>query len=251
MIQAQDNAARMATHFTIMVCVTSVRRGITRSGRVGGIAARQDTRIIITGNAGNVSREVSMIPRPVCAALAITRIITMADVTSVRRGIQNMTPVAVSAAGTVTRIILTHSAGSARRAVHMTRHPVHAVREITRFTIMASASRVNRGIQNMTPVAGSAARTAIRIILTHNAGSARRAVHMTRRPVRAVQEITRLTTRGNATSAKKDFSNTRPVKATVVRKVIPIFPEINVTKQRDLTKPGQNPQLLWLVPGQQ
>jgi hypothetical protein len=192
MIQVQDNAARMATRFTIMVCVTSVRRAITRSGRVGGIAARQDTRIIITDNAGNVSREVSTIPRPVCAALAITRIITMADVTSVRRGIQN-TPQAV----------------------------------------------------------GSAARTGIRIILMHNAGSARRAVHMTRRPARAVQGTTRLTTRGNATSAKKDFLNTRPVKATVVRKAIPIFPEINVTKQRDLTKPGQNPQLLRLVPEQQ
>jgi hypothetical protein len=251
MIQAGDNAARMATLSSIMVCATNVHQDITRSGRVRDIAARRDTRIILTGNAGNVSREVSMIPDPVCAALAITRIITMASATSASRDIQNTAPVAVSVAGTVTRIILMHSAGSARRAVHMTRHPVHAVREITRFTIMASASRVNRDIQNMIPVAASAARTATRIILMRNAGSARRAVHMTRHPVHAVRGITRFTTKGNAMNAKKDFSNTMPVKATAVRKAIPIFPEIHVTQQRVLTIPGQNPQLLLLVPEQQ
>jgi hypothetical protein len=192
MIQAGDNAARMATLSSIMVCATNVHQGITRSGRVRDIAARRDTRIILTGNAGNVSREVSMIPDPVCVALAITRIITMASATSASRDIQNTARVAVSAAGTVTRIILMHSAGSARRAVHMTRYPVHAVRETTRFS-----------------------------------------------------------TKGNAMNAKKDFSNTIPVKATAVRKVIPIFPEIHVTQQRVLTIPGQNPQLLLLVPEQQ
>jgi len=191
-IQAGDNAARMATRFTIMASATRVRRGIIRSGRTGGIAARQDTRIIITGNAGNASREVSTIPRPVCAAPAITRIITMAGVTSVRRGTQNTPPAVGNAARTGTRIILTHNAGSARRAVHMTGRPARAAREITRFTIMASVSRVNRDIRNMTPVAGSA-----------------------------------------------------------VRRDIPIFPGINVTQRRDPTKPSQNPRLLRLVPEQQ
>ena len=241
----------MATRFTTMASATRVPRAITRSGRAGGIAARQDTRIIITGNAGNASREVSTIPRPVCAAPAITRIITMAGVTSVRRGTQNTPPAAGSAAGTGTRIILTANAGSARRAVHMTRLPARAAREITRFTIMASVSRVNRDIRNMTPVAGSAARTGIRIISTGNARDARRAAYMTGRPARAARGTTRFTTRGNATSAKKDFSNTGPVKATAVRKDIPIFPGINVTQRRDPTKPSQNPRLLRLVPEQQ
>jgi hypothetical protein len=41
------------------------------------------------------------------------------------------------------------------------------------------------------------------------------------------------------------------VEATAVRKAILIFPGVNVTKQRDLTRPGQNRQPLRQEPGLQ
>lgn len=194
----------MVTRFIITASVTSVRRVITNSGRVQVIAVRQDTRIILAGNAGNASREVSTIKHPACAVLLITRITTMAGVTSAIRAIQNTTQAAAIAARWVSRIILMVSAGSARKGAVTMRHPARVVQVMPRIIIMAGATSAPKDIQHMTQVAVTAARTVSRIILMAVAGSARKEAVTMRHPVSAVRGTTRFTTTGPVMSAKKD-----------------------------------------------
>jgi hypothetical protein len=204
MIQAVDSAVRMVTRFIITASVTSVPKVITNSERVQVIAVRQDTRIILMGDAGNASREVYTIKHPAFAVLLITRITTMAGVTSALRAMQNTTQVAAIAARTVSRIILMVNAGSARKGVVTMRNPARAVQVMPRIIIMAGATSAPRDIPRMTQVAAIAARTVSRIISMAVAGSARKGAVTMRHPVSAVQGTTRFTMTGPVMSAKMD-----------------------------------------------